>query len=128
MFISNTTGVAQTFIDGTLHLEATDFVQQDTNYGLYPTSLGFEQNGSGPNLIKINWGEVYADRTAQRVMFGNAATWETCTEYIYQRSTAWADDSISCVVSDDSNTLTGNWYLYVIGDENAAINSTGLAL
>ena len=127
IFASNRLGVVRTYIDGVMLHEATDFVQLDTDYGLYPTNFGFEQNGSGPCLIEVDWGEIYGDRSAQRVMLGNASTWSACTEWIYQRTVAWVNNEATVSVNTDGNTLSG-YYVYVVNGDNVPVVSSGVLI
>lgn len=108
--------------------------QLSTVRGFNLSNLGLDSPGQSPfdalnNAgVAQDWGEIYADKTPQRVCIGNAATWSACTKFDMQRPTAWSANSITVKTNCGDYSSNSTVYLYVVGVSGEPVTTSGVAL
>ena len=82
---------------------------------------------SDPNRLPagylVGYRDAYIDTTWKRVMVGDNAVFASCTEFAIQIPTAWSDTSITIDVNQSLLASFANKYCFVIGADNAVIQS-----
>lgn len=92
--------------------------KQDVNRTDNPMMFISGLDATVDSHIAIDYGEIYADFTPQRVMVGDANTRAACTNMEFFRPTSWADNSIGCVINLGEFASVSGLELYVFDVDN----------
>jgi len=95
--------------------------------GLSPTVALLGLNGKVGKLQISEIDDIYIDKTRQRVLIGDADSYNNVNHWEVQKPTSWDNNNISVEVFKGSLENYKNGYIYVF-DSNGLVNKQGIAI
>src|SRR5690554_62000 len=110
------------------HLTDYDLGTNPDIKGKYSPTIGLIGfDGSSQTSQEHEISEIYMDSSLQRVVIGNAETFDKVTHYEIQMPVKWQDNRVEAKLNLGTLSKTSNLYVYVF-DKNGVVNNRGYAL
>jgi len=110
------------------HLADYDLGKNADLKGKYSPTIGLIGfDGKSQSYQEHELSEIYMDNSLQRIVIGNAPTFDKVTHYEIQMPIKWQDNQVEAKVNLGSLSKSSNLYLYVF-DNKGIVNNTGYKL